>query len=580
MKNWEYRPFAAAEVDRIQSEHGISRLLAVLLVQRGISDPEQAGRFLEPSLSHLHDPGLMLGMRKAVERLRGAIANQERILIYGDYDVDGTTSVVIVRKAIELAGGEADYHVPHRVKEGYGMREDVIEQASRDHVRLLISVDTGIRESAVVDRANELGIDCIITDHHLPEAAVPKALAVLNPNQPGCGYPDKNLCGVGVAFKLAHALLAGLEWPPAKLGRVLESMLKIVAIGTIADVVPLLGENRVFSKIGLAGLREPRNIGLQALLGVAGFSRAKLPSAGDVAFRVAPRINAAGRMDTAGEVVELFTTPDAARATAIAEKLNGLNSDRQGAEQEIVREILERLREIPPPSETPFIVEAGEGWHAGVIGIVASRIVERYHRPTLVLSCNADAGLATGSARGIRAFHLLEAMESTAELFVRFGGHRQAAGCTLAIDQIDELRRRLNAHAGSVLQPDDFVPTLELDAELPFRSIHDETMAELAQLAPHGLANPSPRFSTPNVRLVADPRILKEKHLKMRVEDERMSFDAIGWRMAERANGLRRDTRLDAAYTIEADTYNGGWQLVLQDFREARGAQAATNAGG
>ena len=580
MKRWEYRQFTAAEADRIQSEHSISRLLAVLLVQRGIADPEQAGRFLQPSLSHLHDPKLMLGMRKAVERLQRAIANQERILIYGDYDVDGTTSVVILRKAIELAGGEADFHVPHRVKEGYGMREDVVEQAARDQVRLLISVDTGIRESAVVDRANELGIDCIVTDHHLPEAAVPNALAVLNPNQPGCPYPDKNLCGVGVAFKLAQALLSGLEWPSAKLERVLESMLKIVAIGTIADVVPLLGENRVFSKIGLAGLREPRNLGLQALLGVAGFTPAKLPSAGDVAFRIAPRINAAGRMDTARDVIELFTTSDTGRATAIAQKLNSLNSDRQRAEQEIVSEIIERLREIPPPSETPFIVEAGEGWHAGVIGIVASRVVERFHRPTLVLSCNSDEGLATGSGRSIRAFHLLEALESAADLFVRFGGHRQAAACTLETGRISELRQRLNAHAGKVLKADDFVPTLQLDAELPFRSIHDRTMAELAQLAPHGLANPSPRFSTPNVRLVADPRIVKEKHLKLRVENEWLTFDAIGWRMAERANGLRRDTRLDAAYTIEADTYNGGWQLVLEDFREACGAPAAANAGG
>ena len=580
MKRWEYRQFAPAEADRLQSEHGISRLLAVLLVQRGISDPEQAGRFLQPSLSHLHDPYLMQGMRPAVERLQRAIANQERILIYGDYDVDGTTSVVILGKAIELAGGEADFHVPHRVKEGYGMRAEVIEQASRDQVRLLISVDTGIRESGVVDRANELGIDCIITDHHLPESAVPQALAVLNPNQPGCGYPDKNLCGVGVAFKLAQALLASLEWPPARLERVLESMLKIVAIGTIADVVPLLGENRVFSRIGLAGLREPRNVGLQALLRVAGFSPAKLPSAGDVAFRVAPRINAAGRMDTARDVIELFTTPDADRAAAIAQKLNGLNSDRQRTEQQIASEIIERLREIPPPSATPFIVEAGEGWHAGVIGIVASRIVERFHRPALVLSCNSDEGLATGAGRSIRAFHLLEALESAADLFVRFGGHRQAAGCTLEIDRIDELRQRLNSHAGKVLKADDFIPTLQLDAELPFRSIHDQTMAELAQLAPHGLANPSPRFSTPNVRLVADPRIIKEKHLKLRVENESMSFDAIGWRMAERADGLRRDTRLDAAYTIEADTYHGGWQLVLEDFREARGVPTAANSAG
>ncbi len=572
MKRWNYRDSDPAAAEALRTELKIGELAAKLLTQRGVRRPEDAQRFLNPRLDDLHDPYGMLGMRAAVERLRGAIAKQEGILIYGDYDVDGTSAVVVLRAAIELAGGKADFHVPHRVRDGYGMRADVIEQAARDNVRLLISVDTGIRESAVVERASELGIDSIVTDHHLPDTAVPPALAVLNPNQPGCGYPDKSLCGVGVAFKLAQALLSELGWPQAKLRRVVESLLKLVAIGTIADVVPLIGENRVFAKLGLEGLRDPRNPGLKALLDTAGFSAAKSPSAGSVAFRVAPRINAAGRMDTAREVIELFTTREPARATAIADKLNTLNTQRQQTEEAILREITKRLEEIPPPEEMPVIVEAGEGWHAGVIGIVASRVVERFHRPTLVLSANLAEGTATGSGRSIRAFHLLEALESVADLFERFGGHRQAAGCTLAIERVPELRRRLGEHGKQVLKSEDFVPTLDLDAELPFSSINDGTMAELARLAPHGLANPSPRFSTANLRLTGDPRIFKEKHLKLFLSSEEKSMGAIGWRMAEKGRGLTRDSRLDVAYTVEPDTYYGGWQLVLEDFREAAGA--------
>ena len=571
MKRWNYRDSDPAAAETLQAELKIGRLTAKLLTQRGVRLPEDAERFLNPRLDDLHDPYRMHGMRAAVERLRRAIANQEGILIYGDYDVDGTSAVVVLRAAIELAGGEADYHVPHRVRDGYGMRAEVIEQAARDNVRLLISVDTGIRESAVVERAAELGIDSIVTDHHLPDAGVPRALAVLNPNQPGCSYPDKSLCGVGVAFKLAHALLSELGWPQAKLTRVVESLLKLVAIGTIADVVPLIGENRVFAKLGLEGLRDPRNPGLKALLDSAGFSAAKPPSAGSVAFRVAPRINAAGRMDTAREVVELFTTREPARAAAIADKLNRLNTERQQTEEAILREITGRLAEIPPPDELPVIVEAGEGWHAGVIGIVASRVVERFHRPTVVLSSNPAQGAATGSGRSIPAFHLLEALESVADLFQRFGGHRQAAGCTLGIERVPELRRRLNEYGRRVLKAEDFIPTLQLDAELGFSSINDGTMSELARLAPHGLANPSPRFSTPNLRLAGDPRIVKEKHLKLFLSSEEKSMNAIGWRMGERGRGLRRDARLDVAYSIEPDTYYGGWQLVLDDFREAAG---------
>jgi single-stranded-DNA-specific exonuclease len=572
MKRWRYRPYDDTTVDRLQAEHRLPRLVAILLAQRDITSVEQAQHFLHADLSHLHDPLRMLGMRTAVERLRRAIANSERILIYGDYDVDGTTAVVILRTAIEMAGGKAEFHVPHRLHDGYGMRTGVIERASRDGVGLIISVDTGIRETAVVERARELGIDTIITDHHLPEAGVPRALAVLNPNQPGCSYPDKGLSGVGVAFKLSQALLAGLGWTPERLRRVLESMLKVVAIGTIADVVPLIGENRIFARIGLAGLARSANPGLKALLEVSDLSQKRRLSASDVAFRLAPRLNAAGRMDTAGEVIELFTTRDPARAGEIAQKLDRLNSDRQQTEAAVVREILERLGAAVAPAEMPCIVVEGEGWHAGVIGIVASRIVEHFHRPTIVLSTNTEEGTATGSGRSIPGFHLLEALEHVHDVFERFGGHRQAAGCRLAVGRIGELRERLSRYAAAVLKAEDFVPVVELDADLEFRFISDQMMAELARLEPHGFGNPRPLFSAQGLRLKTAPELLKEKHLKLRIEQGKVSFSAVGWRMAARANGLALGSEIHAAFSVEPDYYWGGWRLELEDFHLASAA--------
>jgi single-stranded-DNA-specific exonuclease len=575
MKRWQYRAYNQSAVDRLQSEHRLSKLLATLIVQREITSPEDAQHFLHADLSDLHDPQRMLGMRTAVERLRQAIANGERILIYGDYDVDGTTAVVILRTAIEMAGGQAEFHVPHRIHDGYGMRTDVIERASRDNVRLIISVDTGIRESAVVDRARELGIDTIITDHHLPEAGVPRALAVLNPNQPGCLYPDKNLSGAGVAFKLSQALLAGLGWAPERLQRVFASLLKIAAIGTIADVVPLVGENRVFARLGLAGLSRSVNPGLKALLEVSDLSQKRRLTAADVAFRLAPRLNAAGRMDTAREVIELFTTRDAGEAQRIAQKLDRLNSDRQQAEAAVVREIQERLETMPPPAEMACIVVEGEGWHRGVIGIAASRIVEQFHRPTIVLSTNAEEGTATGSGRSIPAFHLLQGLEQVHDVFERFGGHRQAAGCTLAVGRIAELRERLNRYAAGVLKAEDFTPILEVDADLDFRFITDAMMEDLARLEPHGSGNPRPLFAAKSLQVASAPELLKEKHLKLRVAQNNVSFSAVGWRMAGRIDGLASGSEINAAFSVEPDFYWGGWRLELEDFHLTNAAMTA-----
>ncbi len=566
-RRWYERESDPDAARRIAAELSIPPIVARLLTQRGVQTPAEAEVFLSPSVEALHDAGGLLGMPAALDRLKRAIADQEKILVYGDYDVDGTTSVVLLRKAIELAGWRAEYHVPHRVREGYGMRADVIERAAAENVKLLISVDTGIREIEVVDKARALGIDCIITDHHLPDSAVPEALAVVNPNQPGCPYPDKNLCGVGIAFKLSQALLASLGWPEEKLRRTLESMLMIVAIGTIADLVPLVGENRVFASIGLRGMAQARNPGLRALLDVAGLGAKNPPSAGDIGFRVGPRMNAAGRMDTAQAVVELFGAADAVTARPIAERLDALNAERQAAEEAVVTSILKKLETVPPADVMPFLVVDGEGWHPGVIGIAASRIVERFHRPTLVLGSDPETGLATGSGRSIAGFHLTEAMSSLDGIFERFGGHAQAAGCTIRVDRIEALRRGLNDYAADVLGPEDFIPLQAIDAELPFAEIGDKLMGELEKLAPHGIGNPAPVFHARDVYLVGPPRVLKDRHLKLRLQQNGVEITAIGWRMAPIAPELDTGRPLEAAFSVEWDDYWNNWRLNLKDLR-------------
>jgi single-stranded-DNA-specific exonuclease len=595
----------------------IASTLARLLVMRGITGAEAAERFLTPLLSHLHSPYLMAGMKTAVDRIEAAIENNEPVLIYGDYDVDGTTAIVILKTAIELCGGAADFHVPHRIRDGYDMRDDVIEQAAAAGIRLIISVDMGIRAFAPAETARRLGVDLIVTDHHLPgPQGVPAALAVVNPNQSGCAYPCKELCGAGVAFKLAQGLIER-RIPEGDRTRLLQSFMKVVAIATIADAVPLTGENRVFAKLGLEGLRSPVNPGLKALLEVAQLARGRTLTSGEVAFRIAPRINAAGRMDVARDVIELFSVKDPARAREIATKLDQLNVDRQEEERRILQSITSNFEERPALREAFCIVIDGEGWHRGVIGITATRVVERYGRPALVISRNGEE--AHGSGRSIRAFHLLNALESCAGLFTRFGGHAHAVGFSLPVANLPELRARLDEYARSRLTLADFEPSLNFDAELPLDRATPEFFNLLQRLEPFGVGNPQPVFTARAVRLMASPRIIKDKHVKLKLApaeaslsrgldgpdvnllttprcdpdsaalrrvdvrqatDNRqatdskwrraMTLDALGWRMAEQCQqaGLLPGDALDIAFTIENNDHPefGGLELSLRDF--------------
>ncbi|HVP56368.1 MAG TPA: single-stranded-DNA-specific exonuclease RecJ [Candidatus Eisenbacteria bacterium] len=577
---WQPRHSEPTHIERLTREAGLSPVIARILAGRGIGTAEQAQQFLAPSLAHLHSPYLMAGLRAAVERLRAAIERRETVFIYGDYDVDGTTAIVILKTALELCGGRVDYHVPHRIREGYGMRDEVIEQAAAQGVRLIISVDTGIRAFAAAEVAARCGVDLIVTDHHLPQAeGLPKALAVVNPNQHGCEYPCKSLCGAGVAFKIAQALLeaTGRE-------RLLPSFLKIVAIATIADAVPLIGENRVFAKLGLEGLRDPRNPGLRALLSVCQLDGSRPLSAGDIAFRVAPRLNAAGRMDLAKHVIELFTERDPARAAGIAMRLSELNGDRQLEEQRILEEIYRQIDSTPEWKDAYSLVVTGENWHRGVIGICATRVVERYHRPALVFCC--EEGEAHGSGRSIEAFHLLDALESCHELFTRYGGHSHAVGCALPVERLPELRARLEAYARQRLVPDDFVPVLEYDGEIALDDVNRAFWESLIKLEPFGSGNPTPVFVARAAKLAQPPRIMKEKHLRLRVVpagapgngNQQRTQEVVGWRMADRSlqEALLLGDTLDLAFTVDYNTHPdfGGVQLNLADFARSVPAHA------
>jgi single-stranded-DNA-specific exonuclease len=598
-----------------------AHILAPLLVRRGITDLEAASIYLSPSLSHLHAPERMTGLRAAIDRIDAAIERKETILIYGDYDVDGTMAVIILKTAIELCGGSADFHVPHRIREGYDMRDDVIERAAASGIRLIVSVDMGIRAFAPAETAQRLGVDLIITDHHLPGPdGVPNALAVVNPNQMGCDYPYKQLCGSGVAFKVAQGLMqrrldASLQ------NKLLMSFMKVVAIATIADAVPLTGENRVFASLGLDALRRAVNPGLRALLEIAQISAKRPPTSGEVGFRIAPRINAAGRMDVARDVIDLFSTKDPTRARELAAKLDHLNSDRQEEERRILRAVEERFTRDPTLCDAYCIVVDGEGWHRGVIGIAATRVVERYNRPALIISRQGEE--AFGSGRSIRAFHLLEAIESCAPLFSRYGGHSHACGFAMPSANVADLGAKLDAFARTRLTPADFDPSLDLDAELDLTEITPELFQALQLLEPYGMGNSEPVFAARGVQLVAPPRILKDKHIKLKVRagaesrelsaaailatprchpdgaairrDEkaaamaepyangngpstdnrqlrtRITYDALGWHMADRLQRtpfLAGDA-IDVAFTIGNNDHPeyGGLELSLRDFQ-------------
>ena len=563
---WQSRACDDARAELIARELGVLPVTARLLCLRGLGDVDLARRFLAPSLDDLHDPFGLADMSVAVDRILGAIARRERIAIHGDYDVDGVTSTVILRRALELLGGDVVHFLPERLRDGYGLQPAALDRLHADGVVLVISVDCGIRAAEAARHARALGLDLIITDHHEPDRELPAAIAVINPKRHDCAYPDKNLAGVGVALKLVQALCTRsgrAGWIPA--------FVKIAAIGTLADVVPLQGENRVIAKLGLGMLSTgPHKVGVRSLLDVCGLTGKEIDSY-HIGFVVAPRINAAGRMSTPDIAARLLLASDEAMATearALAEQLNAENIRRQQEEAEIVAQAKQAAETDPAIGARTVLVVAGEGWHRGVIGIVASKLVDAFYRPAIVLSVDGD--VAHGSCRSIPSFNMLAALESCGEVMTKFGGHKQAAGLTMDAARIRELRGRINHYADGCLAPDDLRPRLWIDGALPFRSINAQVASELSSLAPFGAGNPNPVFRTSRVEVVDGPRLIKERHLKMAFKQDGRIMRGIAWRASGR-EGFVTEHRaaIDLAFTLEQDLWEGEryLQLSVADFR-------------
>jgi single-stranded-DNA-specific exonuclease len=563
---WQPHACDDERVGALARELGVSPVAARLLAIRGLDEVDAAARFLKPSLEHLLDPMGLTDMAPALERLLRAIAQRERIAVHGDYDVDGITSTVILRRALELLGGDVVHFIPERLRDGYGLQPAAIERLHAEGVHVIVSVDCGIRGAEAARRARELNVDLIITDHHEPDHALPDAYAVVNPKRHDCSYADKHLAGVGVALKLVQALCTRsgkAAWLPA--------FVKIAAIGTLADVVPLVGENRVIAKLGLQLLSKgPHKVGLRALLDVAGLTGKQIDSY-HIAFMLAPRVNAAGRMSTPDLATRLLLAADetmADEAHELAEQLETENTRRRQEEQDIVAKARKVIETDPDVGSRSVLVVAGEEWHRGVIGIVASKIVDAFYRPTIVLS--TENGLAHGSCRSIPGFDMLAALESCAPMLLRFGGHKQAAGLQIESARIKEFRQAINEWGEERLSPDDLRPRLWLDGPLSFAHINSQVAEELGALAPFGPGNPKPVFHTSAVQIVDGPRKLKDRHLKMAFRQNQRTFRAIAWNAAEREALLaEKKDGVELAFSLENNEFQGESYLELrvEDFR-------------
>lgn len=543
-------------VDALATALRLPPVVSALLVARGSGDIETARRFLRPRLEHLHPPLAMRGMDRAVERLSRAVRAGETILVHGDYDVDGMCSTSILVRTIRHLGGTAVPFIPHRLRDGYDLTEAGVRAAVTHGARVVVTCDCGTQAHAAVAELVAHGIDVIISDHHLPGGPPPECTAVLNPRLPGDEYPDKDLCAAGVAFKLAIALLEHLGGSV----NVAYNLLDLVALATIADVAPLRGENRILVRYGLRLMHESRNVGLRALIAAIGLE-GKALTAGRVGYLVAPRLNAVGRLGEPMRGVELLLATETADANRIARELEELNRTRQTMDREIL-EAARKMAEALEPEATYGIVLAAEGWHPGVIGIVASRLVEELYRPVVLIA--VDDGIGKGSGRSIPAFDLHGGLASCADLLTRFGGHRAAAGLTIEAPQIPLLAERFNRVAYERLTDDDLTPQLRVDLEVPLGDVNENLEAMLRHFEPHGVGNPAPMLASRGVRVQVPPRVVGQTGLKLRFTDGPAALEGIWWSGADRAPSFPAGTTVDVAYRLERDEYNGVSRLCAR----------------
>jgi single-stranded-DNA-specific exonuclease len=534
-----------------------------LLCQRGYADVEPAKRYLRPRLDQLHDPSLLLDLDKAVERLVRAIRSHELIMVHGDYDVDGMCSTTLLLRAITGFGGRAVPFIPRRLEDGYDLSMAGVNAAMAAGAKVLVTCDCGTSALAPVAAACAAGIDVIISDHHLPGGPLPECVAVLNPKRPGCQYPDKDLAAVGVAFKIALALAKALGESEEPVLR----MLDLVALATIADIAPLRGENRVMARYGLRRLAASPIPGLRALIRAAGIEGKPL-TAGRVGFILAPRLNAVGRLGHALRGVELLMTEDEHEANGIARELEELNRRRQELDRGTLRDASRMIDSLDLDS-TFGIVLGGEGWHPGVIGIVASRLVEDVCRPVVMVALDGETG--KGSGRSISGFDLHGALTECADLLIRFGGHRAAAGVTVATKHMPEFQARFNEVARARLTPDDLVPEVKVDLDIALSEATPDLEALLRHFEPFGMGNATPVLAASGVRLAGPPRVLRNGHLKLRIAADGVELDAIGWGMGHIAQSLSTTAPIDVAFRLERDEWNGESRLQarLADVRES-----------
>lgn len=561
-KKWVlmYKEHRAEDILRISRELSLPPVIATIMLNRGISEP---GNFINPTEDSLIDPFCMKGMKRATERILKALENHEKIAIYGDYDVDGITSTAIMVRFLRSHKADVIYYIPDRLEEGYGINKSAIDKIAETGVTLLITVDCGITAVSEIAYAKEKGIDTIITDHHECKDEIPDAYCLLNPKQPDCPYPFKKLAGVGVAFKLLQALTLEMRFHMREL---IEEYADLVAIGTVADVMPLVGENRVIVKKGLELLSYTMNKGIRALAEIADINLSGV-QAGTIGFMIAPRINAAGRMGDPRCAVELLLATDDMTARRYAEKLNNENIERQETEISILEEALNMIETSPTIQDDFVIVLAHNNWHHGIIGIVASKISERFNKPCILISTDDETG--KGSGRSIRSFNLFKALEHCQDTLQKFGGHDLAAGLSIAPDRIDEFREKINEYAKNSLTEEDFTPLLYLDSELPAQYINMNTAERLSILEPYGMGNASPLFFARKM-VVSQIRSLSDgKHVKLTLRSGEYCVDAVGFNMGELNELLKNDDMIDIAFNLDINVYRGMRQLqvLLKDVR-------------
>jgi len=557
---WVVHP-PRAEADALAEALGIPAALARVLVNRKILTEEAARAFLYGEIDKLHDPYLMKGMDKAVARIGEAIARGEKILIFGDYDVDGVLSTVMLKKALTTLGAKVEYFIPERLTDGYGIKDEHVRIPVERGASLVISVDCGIKSVEFAARAREQGVDVIITDHHRPGDTIPDVVAVLNPVLADSGYPDTGLAGVGVVFKLVQALLkkAGKDAG-------LPHYMKLVSIGTVADVAELKGENRLFVKHGLKGLRNVSNQGLRSLIEACGLGRRKI-SEGDLGFRLGPRINAAGRMGMTDIAVQLFFSEDPAESLALVQKLDELNAQRQKTEEKIFNEARDRIEERGLDKKYKCLVLGSPDWHRGVIGIVASKLKDRFNRPVVLF--HYENGKAHGSGRSISEVPLIDLLEDCKQHFLSYGGHRLAVGCTLPTASMAAFKATLNPLAEARISEDSLKKKIKIDGPLELAAIDERFMAVFALLVPFGVGNPKPLFMADNVEVISDPQILQGKHLKFLARQNGRVLEALCWDKSDWRHIVRRGSRVSLAFSIMTSEYLGEQKvnLSIEDLR-------------